>query len=310
VNLIRDLDRLPDGFRGGAISIGNFDGVHVGHARIIERLVAMARRIGGPAVVFTFDPHPARILRPEAAPVPLCWAERNAELLGALGVAAVVAYPTNRAFLQIEAQQFFEQIVRGQLAAHGMVEGPNFFFGHNRAGTIEVLRDYCARAAVELETVEPVLLGGQPISSSRIRALIVQGLVDEARELLSRPHRIRGLVVRGRGRGRQIGFPTANLEQIDTLLPGEGIYAGLGWVGKAQYAAAISIGSNPTFGEGGLKVEVFLLDFAGDLYDQTIQVDFLSRLRNIKRFGSAEELVVQMLRDVEQTRSLVLGFGS
>ena len=185
-----------------------------------------------------------------------------------------------------------------------MVEGPNFFFGHNRAGTLEVLKGFCAESDVRLEVAEPVEVDGQVVSSSKIRALIIQGRMAEARQMLGRPYRIRGLVVRGAGRGAKLGFPTANITQIDTLLPPDGIYAGRAWVDQAAYAAAISLGSNPTFDESALKVEVFLLDFQGDLYDRTLQIDFFARLRETTRFDSVQALIDQMTIDAAAARSI------
>ncbi len=179
-NLFRNLDDLPSRFRRGALSIGNFDGVHLGHVKLVERLLAMAAKVGGPAVVFTFDPHPAQILRPQAAPTPLAWIERNALLLRQLGVDAVVAYPANEAFLQLDARQFFQHIVCERLEAKAMVEGSNFFFGHNRGGTISVLHEFCGKADMSLEVVEPVEIGGQAVSSSRIRQFITSGQMEQA----------------------------------------------------------------------------------------------------------------------------------
>jgi riboflavin kinase/FMN adenylyltransferase len=300
--LFRTLDDLPARFRGGALAIGNFDGVHLGHAEILARLAEMGRQLGGPAVVLTFDPHPAALLRPGRAPPPLCWLERKAALLEALGAEAVVAYPTTLDLLHQEPREFFEAIVVGRLAAHGLVEGRNFFFGRERRGTVEVLRGLCAEAGIALELVEPKTMGGEAVSSSRIRRLIAAGRVDEARDLLGRPHRVRGRVGHGRGRGTRIGFPTANLDQVDVLLPGEGIYAGRAWLSCGTYPTAMSIGPNPTFDDMLLKVEAFLLDYQGDLYGQAVEIDFLARLRDIKRFTSADELTAQMARDVERTR--------
>jgi riboflavin kinase/FMN adenylyltransferase len=286
------------------VAIGNFDGVHRGHARIVERLLAMAGELGAGALVFTFDPHPARLLHPERAPAPLCWTERKAQLLAQLGVEAVLAYPTDAAFLRLEAREFFDRIVLGRLAARALVEGRNFFFGHGRQGTVEVLRQFCDQAGLKLETVEAVEIGGRIVSSSLVRKLVSAGEIDEVRRLLTRPYRLRGTVVHGAGRGGSLGFPTANVARIDTLLPGEGIYAGEAHLGQRRYAAALSVGPNPTFHEQGLKVEVFLLDFEGDLYDRPIEVDFLARLRDIKRFASAAELVRQMTDDVQRARQI------
>lgn len=304
-NLFRNLDDLPSRFRRGALSIGNFDGVHLGHVRLVERLLAMAAKVGGPAVVFTFDPHPAQILRPQAAPTPLAWIKQNTLLLRQLGVDAVVAYPANEAFLQLDARQFFQHIVCERLEAKAMVEGSNFFFGHNRGGTISVLHEFCAKADMPLEVVDPIEIGGQVVSSSRIRQLVTSGQMEQAGSLLGRPYRIRGEVVRGEKRGQELGFPTANIERIDTLLPGEGIYAATVCRAATSYPAAVSIGANPTFGEEILKVEAHLVGYEGSLYDERIEVDFLARLRDTERFDSPHELVTQMREDVAATRRIV-----
>jgi riboflavin kinase / FMN adenylyltransferase len=302
VKIFFNLDDFPDELRGGAVTIGNFDGVHRGHARLVERLRELADLLGGPAVVFTFDPHPAWILRPDAAPQPLIWNEYKAEILGQFGADAVVIYAVDRAFLELDAREFFERIVRGSLSAKGMVEGRNFFFGHNRSGNVEMLRRFCVEAGMALEVTEPVEVDGQIVSSSAIRKLIVEGCVAEARRMLGRPYRIHGLVVRGAGRGAKLGYPTANIAGIDTLLPPEGIYAGRAWVDKFSHMAAISIGSNPTFDETALKVEVYLLDFDGDLYDLDLQIDFYDRLRETRRFDSVDALISQMAIDVSDVR--------
>ncbi len=309
VKLFRDLDQLPERFRRGAVSIGNFDGVHLGHARIIERLVAVAQGLGSPAVAFTFDPHPASILHPEAAPTRLCWTTQKAELLAQLGVDAVVVYPTDEALLRLEARQFFDRIVRGRLEARAIVEGPNFFFGHNRTGTIDVLRQYCVEAGLTLEVAEPVQFDGRIVSSSRIRALVAAGEMDQVAAMLTQPYRIRGTVTQGAGRGVRLGYPTANIGRIDTLLPGEGIYAGRAWIEKCPHPAAISIGPNPTFDEDTLKVEAHLIGYQGSLYDRTIEVDFLAKLRDIRQFDSAEKLVAQMDRDVAAVCRWKQGIG-
>jgi riboflavin kinase / FMN adenylyltransferase len=304
VKILRDINDFSDDLRGCAITIGNFDGVHRGHARLVKRLRKLADEIHGPAVVFTFDPHPAWILRPDAAPQPLIWNERKAEILSELEVDAVLFYPADRAFLELDARQFFDRIVRDKLGARAMVEGRNFFFGHNRTGNLESLKRFCAEADMRLEVAEPVEVDGQVVSSSRIRALIIEGRMAEARQMLGRPYSIRGLVVRGAGRGAKLGYPTANITQFDTLLPPDGIYAGQAWVDHSSHTAAISIGSNPTFDETALKVEVFLLDFQGDLYDRHLQIDFFTHLRETKRFSSAKDLIDQMALDVATARSI------
>jgi riboflavin kinase / FMN adenylyltransferase len=302
VRLLRSIDNLPDDLRRGAVTIGNFDGVHRGHARLVERLRAKARELGGPAIVFTFDPHPVRLLRPESAPPPLTWTDRKAQLLDELGVTAVIAYPTDEALLALAPEAFFQRIVLDRLQAQAMVEGPNFFFGHKRAGNIDNLASLCNAASVSLEIVQPVQVGSDIVSSSRVRAAVAAGDVDLARQLLTRPYRIRGMVTHGARRGAKIGFPTANLEAIDTLLPAQGVYAARAFTSAGNWPAAVNIGPNPTFGEQALKVEAHLIDFAGSLYGQPLELDFLSRLRSIRPFESIEALKAQLARDVAATR--------
>lgn len=310
MKLIRDLAALPAELRSGAVAIGNFDGVHRGHARIVERLVSHARAVGGPAIVLTFDPHPVRILRPDAAPPPLTWTDRKAQLLAELGVDSTVVLSTDEALLELTAAQFFEQIVRNRLDARALVEGPNFYFGRGREGTIEVLRKMTDATGIELEVVEPVVLDGELVSSSRVRALIAAGDVDRARAMLTHPYRIRGMVAHGAGRGSKIGFPTANVEAIDTLLPAAGVYAGVGTRGETTWPAAINIGPNPTFGEHALKVEAHLIGCHEPLYGQPLEIDFLSRIREVRSFPGVEALKQQLARDVAAAEKLVEAYRS
>jgi riboflavin kinase / FMN adenylyltransferase len=298
MKLIRDFDALPAAVRGGAVAIGNFDGVHRGHSRIVERLLARAQQMGGPAVVFTFDPHPVLLLRPDQAPPPLTWTDRKAELLAELGVDTTIAYPTDEALLRLSPEEFFRQIVLDRLQAKSMVEGPNFFFGRNRAGTIDVLRTLCMNNSVSLDVVEPLVIDGQQVSSSRVRQLISTGEIESANRLSTEPYRIRGMVRHGAARGAKIGFPTANVDAIDTLLPSAGVYAGRSAAGGKIWPAAINIGPNPTFGEQSLKVEVHLIGFHDSLYGEPLEVDFTARLRDIVKFKSVEELKTQLNADV------------
>jgi riboflavin kinase/FMN adenylyltransferase len=268
----------------------------------VAALIAKARQLDGPSVVFTFDPHPVRLLRPQEAPPPLTWTDRKAELLAALGVDVRLVYPTDEALLQLSPGDFFQHIVVQQLHARAMVEGPNFFFGRDRIGDVHVLRRLCREAGVELEVVQPLDRNGDHVSSSRVRALIRLGDVAEARELLTGPYRIRGLVTHGAGRGAKLGFPTANVDAVDTLLPALGVYAGRAIAAGGAWKAAVNIGPNPTFGERALKVEAHLIDFDGSLYGQPLEVDFLARLRDIHPFESVEALRQQMAADVATAR--------
>ena len=297
VNIVRSLTSLPESIRGGTVAIGNFDGVHLGHARIVARLVEMARRVRGPAVVFTFDPHPVRVLCPEKVPPPLTWTERKAELLGELGVDWTIAYPTDEALLELTPEEFFRSIVCDQLRAAAVVEGPNFRFGHNREGTVDTLRELARAEGIEADVVSPYEFEGAMISSSRVRQAIAKGNVESAARMLTRPYRIRGLITHGAKRGAQIGFPTANVGAIDTLLPAEGVYAGRGHALGRSWPAAINIGPNPTFDELGLKVEAHLLGFDGSLYGEPLEIDFLSKLRDVQKFATVEAMKEQLRQD-------------
>ena len=304
LKLIRKLSDFPNALRGGALAIGNFDGVHRGHAKLVRELKYLAEKLNSAAVIFTFEPHPVRILRPKQAPPPLTWTNRKADLLAELGIDAVVAYPTDVNLLGLSYQDFFQQIVLDAIGARAMIEGPNFFFGHNRQGTVAKLAELCRSANVQLKIADPVSESSNLISSSRIRELIRTGEVTRARDMLTKPYRIRGMVTHGSARGANIGFPTANLDAIDTLLPAIGVYAGRAFVNGRSHWAAIHIGPNPTFGENVVKVEVHILDFENSIYGQPIEVDFIEKVRDIRQFQSTPELIQQLTNDVQQTRHI------
>jgi len=303
-----------------AVTVGNFDGVHIGHAAIVARLLDTGRRLGLPTAVLTFDPHPARILRPDAAPAALSTPDRRAELLLALGVDAVLVQPVDKGFLAQPAAGFYREVLRGAVAAAAIVEGPDFRFGADRQGDLALLESLAADDGVEVITVAPLTAGGEAVSSSRIRRLISAGAIEAARELLTAPYRIEGLVVHGQARGRTLGFPTANLEGIATLLPAAGVYAGLahppapsvgaGIEPRSPYPAAIHIGPNVSFGATGVTVEVHLIGFDGDLYGQRLDVDFLARLRDTRRFESLDDLKAQLAADVARAGAVAAGFPS
>jgi riboflavin kinase/FMN adenylyltransferase len=306
VKLLRRLERFPGELRGGALTIGNFDGVHRGHKHVMQRLKQHAAAVNGPAIVFTFDPHPARLLRPEHSPPPLTWIDRKAELLSELGVDAVVAYPTDLALLQLEYADFFHKIVLERIGARAMVEGPNFYFGRNRQGDVQKLAELCTDYGLALEVVQPKLetSGEEMISSSRIRRLIGSGDVAGAGRLLTQPYRIRGLVVHGSARGASLGFPTANLDAIDTLVPAHGVYVGRAQIERRWYWTAVHIGPNPTFGEFASKVEIHVLDFDGSLYGTVLEVDFIDRIRGVQAFADIESLRTQLQRDIDFARDV------
>jgi riboflavin kinase/FMN adenylyltransferase len=289
-----------------AVTVGNFDGVHLGHAAIVRQVCAAARRLDVPAVAFTFDPHPAALVRPDAAPAPLTTTARRAALLRSLGVDAVVVQPTDRTLVSLPAEGFYEDILRGRLRARAIVEGADFRFGANRSGDIHLLEILCRRDGLTLETVSAVVADGLPVSSSRLRGLIAEGAVREASLLMTSPYRLTGTVVEGARRGATIGFPTANLSGIATLLPAAGVYAACVTLpDRTTHPAAVHVGPNISFGETRISVEAHLIGFTGTLYGASLDVDFLDRLRDTRRFDSIDALKTQLSADVARALQVV-----
>ncbi len=303
MRLIRDLDDFEP-FRGGVVSIGNFDGVHLGHRSMLQTLVSLARRLNVPATAMTFDPPPVALIAPERVPPRLSTVERKAELIESLGIDCLLVYPTDRDFLRLSPHEFFEKIVLQSLEARGLVEGPNFFFGRDRQGDVELMARMAAEQGMEFAVAPAIEREGTVVSSSAIRRMIAAGEVDRAAEWLGHPYRISGHVRTGAARGRVLGFPTANLEEIQTLLPREGVYGGLAWVDGIGYPAALNIGTNPTFADGNFKLEVHLIGYEGDLYDQKLSVDLLAFVRETRKFANADELRERLQQDVTEIRTL------
>lgn len=294
----------PELYRGGWVTIGNFDGVHRGHQSMLATLVARAHEARTHAVVLTFDPHPITLLRPNQTPPALSLLDHKLELFAQHGIDTVIIYPTDQALLKLTPEEFFRDIVLGQLSAVGLVEGPNFFFGRGRAGNVDTMRSLCDVAGLKFEVVPALIVRDRMASSSEVRALIASGQMAEAVEMLGHPYRIRGVVGTGAARGRTIGFPTVNLEAITTLLPPDGVYAGRCRIADETYSAAINLGPNPTFGESARKFEAHLLNFNGDLYGRTLDVDLVARVRDTARFESSEALTQQLKADLVTVRAL------
>jgi riboflavin kinase/FMN adenylyltransferase len=307
VFILNPTDLPPAECRSGALAIGNFDGVHLGHLALVEDLRRRADAVGGPAVVMTFDPHPLQLLRPEQFQPILTTVADRADLLQAGGTDHVVIVHTSPAFLQLSAAAFFDQVVRRQLAARALVEGVNFGFGHGREGDVALLGKLCAAAGVDLAVVPPRTADGVVISSSRVRDALVAGDVRRAAELLGRPYRLRGRVATGQRRGQRLGFPTANLDRPETLVPGDGVYVVRAHHAGRPWPGAANVGPSPTFGEKARKVEVHLIEFRGDLYGQELAVDFLDRLRDVRPFSGPDLLIAQLREDVERARRIAGG---
>lgn len=268
-------------------------------------LVRHAQKHGVPSAVFTFDPHPIQLLRPNECPPSLTSLDQKAERIEACGVDFLVVYATDLRLLNLSAEEFFASVVLDDFKARGLVEGPNFFFGRDRAGNTEVLGKLCEGADISLDVVPPVFVGASMVSSSVVRQLLIDGDVSQANDLLGHRYRVVGRVSSGSERGTKIGFPTANLTHVVTVLPRDGVYAGIVYHGQQRYAAAVNLGPNPTFGEKRRKIEAHLLDFEGDLYGEALELEFVTRLRDTQTFPDADMLVRQLKQDVEQTRGVV-----
>lgn len=281
-----------------AVTIGVFDGVHRGHQSVITHTVERAAADGVTPVVLTFDPNPLEVLRPDHAPTRLCSVDRRVALIAELGVQQVRVLPFTTELSQVSAEDFIAIILREELAAESVIVGQGFRFGHKAAGTTDTLRD------ADLHVVEYGLVGdGDPVSSTRIRAEVAEGDVTGATAMLGRPPEVEGVVVRGEGRGRDLGFPTANVRHHpQAAVPADGVYAGWTVVDGLRRQAAISVGTNPTFEGSSRTVEAYLLDFDGDLYDAQVRVEFSRRLRGMVAFDGVEALVAQMGRDVQEVR--------
>jgi riboflavin kinase/FMN adenylyltransferase len=294
----------PDG--GSAVTIGFFDGVHVGHRALIQRTVAAAAERGLRSVALTFDRHPREVLTPGNVPQLLTTLRRKAELVDGLGVDLMAVMEFDEVVASWPPEEFVERVLVAGLAARHAVVGANFTFGHRAAGTPEVLEDLGRAHGFGVETLPLAELDGRPVSSSSIREALGQGDLAWPGRALGRRYAVEGTVVPGAGRGRDLGFPTANVRTpARILLPGRGVYAGRAFVDGSVWTAAINVGTNPTFGEEPLHVEAYLLDFGGDLQGNVLTVEFWERLRDEVRFDSAEALALQIKEDVTRTRALV-----
>ena len=272
------------------MAIGTFDGVHVGHREVIE----------GNDTVLTFDPHPLSVIRPEAAPRLVMPFAIKRDVIAGLGVQELVVVPFDREFSQRSAEDFADRVLVAQLGAQSVSVGENFRFGRGARGTADFLR---SRPEFETRVVPLIEVESETVSSSHIRGLVAAGEVDQAAKFLGGPYMLEGEVVRGEARGRELGYPTANVVPADELVsPGHGVYAA--WANG--HPAAVNVGVRPMFDTGrGLLVEAYLIDFEGDLYGERLRIAFVRRLRGEKRFESVEELVAQMGRDVEQARGIL-----
>ncbi|SER96277.1 bifunctional riboflavin kinase/FAD synthetase [Actinokineospora terrae] len=306
----RGLADLPGGWGRCVATIGVFDGVHRGHQELISRAVALAAERDLPSVVLTFDPHPSEVVRPGSHPAQLTTLHRKAELVEDLGVDAFCVLPFTSELSKVAPDEFVHEILVERLHAAAVVVGENFTFGNRAAGNVALLTTLGQRFGFTTEGAELVTAGELAFSSTYIRSCIDAGDVRAAATALGRPHRLEGIVVRGDGRGHELGFPTANLSTPRfAAVPADGVYAGrftlLNGHNRPPLTTAVSVGTNPTFSGRERRVEAFVLDVDEDFYGQRVAVDFVERLRPMERFAGTEALVEQMHRDVARTRDLL-----
>lgn len=295
--------------QGCVLCVGNFDGVHRGHAALVARARAAAEWCDAPVVFATFDPHPLALLAPAKTPPLLTTIDERVRLLHALGVSAMVVLKTDWSLLNQTAEEFLRTVVE-RCRPRAFVEGPTFNFGRGRSGSVETLREYAPHFGYEPIVLDEVTcddIAGRPaINSSAIRSAIREGRVDHAAAMLGRHYRIAGVVGSGKQRGATIGFPTANLDAVPHLLPRDAVYAAIAQLEDGTlHPAAVNVGTQPTFEQMQRAVEAHLLDFSGDLRGRRLALHFVAQLRAQVKFASVDELKAQLARDIAQTRDLV-----
>jgi len=313
----RGLEATPGDLGRTVVTVGMYDGVHRGHQKLIGAAVSRARAMRRPCLLLTFDPHPAEVVRPGSHPAILTSLDRKAELVAELGVDAMCVLPFTQEFMRLSPETFTHSVLVEQLHAAQVVVGENFTYGHKAQGTVETLTREGRRFGFAVEGItlaEDASDGGEvTISSTYVRACVAAGDMASAARALGRPHRVDGIVVRGDRRGREMGYPTANVESPPfTAIPADGVYAGhlvtrdpRSGASRERFPAAISVGSNPTFGGSRRTVEAFVLDYDGDLYGEHVGVEFTQRLRAMAAFPDVDALLAAMAKDVSDTRQIL-----
>ena len=295
----------PTSYPKPVLALGNFDGVHLGHQNIFRHVVSKAEEIGGTPMAFTFDCHPLKVLAPEKAPLALTTNAQKSGLIGALGIRVGLWIPFTEKFACQKPLAFIRDVLKERIGIHELVVGYDFRFGHCRTGNAALLQQQAAPHDYEVTVIPPVKLGDIVVSSTTIRALLQEGRVEEAARLLGRDYVLSGSVVEGFQRGATLGFPTANVQSDQEIVPREGVYAvSVEWKGQ-RIPGVANVGHNPTFGNESLSVEVHLLDFEENLYGVRLDVAFVSRIREERKFGSINELKTQIASDVKVARRIL-----
>ena len=302
MQIVRGLESFPPDARPSVVALGTFDGVHLGHRAILGTAVTHAREAGLQALACTFEQHPIEILQPARAPRSITTVEERLALIAGTGVDGVVVLSFTPELAAVEPEAFVKEVLLGRLRAQQIVVGFNHRFGRGARGDAALLQELASRLGFQAHVVPPLTVGGVPVSSSEIRTALQRGDVVAAARFLGRPYAIGGTVTSGAGRGRTLGFPTANLAPDGNLLIPRGVYGCLAHVDGVAHPTVVNIGVRPTFAETTLAIEAHLLDFTGDLYGHRMRLDFMLHLREEMRFPSVEDLKAQIARDVEAAR--------
>jgi riboflavin kinase/FMN adenylyltransferase len=309
MELIEHIDKIERPFENAVITIGNFDGVHIGHQALFHEVIEKADALGGTSIVMTFEPHPSRVLRQNDHPPLITLYEQKVELIASSGIDILICLPFTREFAAISAKEFVEEILLKRIGMKAIVLGRDYTFGKNREGNLDLLQKYAENLGFEVIVADWVqTLHTQPgrISSTHTRELVMAGKVADAQKLLGRYYQIRGIVTTGRNRGgRLLGFPTANITLHDELCPKTGIYAVTVECGNKQYKGVANIGYRPTFDDHEFAVEVHILDFNDDIYGQKIRVNFIQRIRDEIKFSNISELSDQIKKDIVKAREIL-----
>lgn len=304
MQIVRHLNEPGWNLAGSVVTLGNFDGLHLGHQALIHEAVADAKQLGVPSVVLTFEPHPLKVLAPERAPRLILAHKDKLRLLQNLGVEIVALQPFDLAFARLEAEEFVRELLVGRLKARKLWVGKDFRFGRARRGGVQELVLWGRASGFDVSLVDPILVHGQRVSSSRVRELLAAGRVADAKAMLGRHHFISGRVVEGHRRGKDLGFPTANIASRTEVLPADGIYATLFHLAERTLLSVSSVGLNPTFGAGPRTVESYIMNFDESIYGEDVRLSFVERLRAEAKFSSVPELIAQIRQDVSNAEAV------
>jgi riboflavin kinase / FMN adenylyltransferase len=306
MDVIKGYESIPQKLQGAYVTIGNFDGVHLGHQYVFRKLVSEAHATAHPAVVITFEPHPKMIIHPDRKPFYLiATLEEKITLIGQQGMDALVIIPFSLEFAGTTAEEFVRRILWEKLRIGKIVIGHDYTFGRGKQGNEAFLKTFGEKLGFDVEVMNAFTVGDVIISSTRVRNAILSGDVKTAATFLGRPYNLAGIVVEGHHRGAGLGFPTANIEPDKVLVPAGGVYAAMVHLEGQQHRAVLNIGRNPTFGDNKQTIEVFLLDFQERIYGKRLDVLFIEKLRDEKKFAGPEELVAQIKDDVAKAKEIL-----